>query len=65
MAKEIYDWLISSEEAMFEDNWSPKRYQELTDAFEAFFNKGNLCDVDVEETMRDQEWVDFFQSLGS
>lgn len=64
LAKEIYEWLVASEEAMFADDWSPIRYEQMTDAYETFFAKGKLCDVDVEEAMRDQEWVDFFQSLG-
>lgn len=64
LAKEIYEWLVASEEAMFADDWSPSRYEKMTEAYETFFATGKLCDVDVEEAMRDQEWVDFFQSLG-
>lgn len=65
ISKQIYDWLVASEEEMFADSWSPTRSAEMTASFKTFFAKGKLCDVDVDEALRDQDWVNFFHSLGN
>lgn len=65
ISKQIYDWLLASEKELFINEWSSKREDELADSFKAFFEKGKLCDVDVEEALQDQDWVEFFESLGS
>jgi hypothetical protein len=65
ISKKIYDWLVASETEMFADEWSPERNAEMTESFNAFVATGKMCDVDVEEALRDQDWVDFFQNLRS
>ncbi|KAG7338714.1 hypothetical protein IV203_037316 [Nitzschia inconspicua] len=62
-SKQIYDWLLATEEEMFPDSWSSTRQEELAESFKTFFRKGVMCDVDTEEVLRDQDWIDFFQSL--
>jgi hypothetical protein len=60
---QIYDWLINSEREMFDDSWSGSRITELNDSYQAFLKKGKLCDVDVEEAMKDQDWCEFFENI--
>lgn len=62
ITKQIYDWLIDSEREMFPDKWTPRKIAELNDVYQAYFMKGKLCDVDVEEAMKDQDWCEFFES---
>jgi hypothetical protein len=65
ISKKMYDWLVASEVEIFGNEWSPERNTEMTESFNAFFATGKMCDVDAEEALRDQDWVNFFQSLQS
>ena len=63
VSAKIYDWLLSSEKRMFSDSWTATLLNEMNQSFTDFLNKGKLCDVDVQEALKDQEWSDFFGSL--
>jgi len=61
---EIHDWLLNSEKAMFPKAWSPQTSDLLDKSFNENYSKGKLCDVDVEMVLNDEDWIQFFSSLG-
>jgi hypothetical protein len=63
VATKLYEWLVDSEKAMFSDSWTATRMNDLNDSFADFVTKGKICDVDVEEALKDQDWCEFFGGL--
>ena len=63
VSAKIYEWLLDSEKTMFSESWTATMLNDMNESFSAFVQKGKLCDVDVVETLKDQEWSEFFGSL--
>jgi hypothetical protein len=61
---QMYDWLERSEKYMFADEWTEERNAAMNESFQTDLAKGKLCDVDVEEIFKDEEWIHFFNSVG-
>jgi hypothetical protein len=55
--------LIGSEKFLFQDGWTEQTTQDLNKTFDAYIEKGKLCDVDLEQVFGNKRWVDFFTSL--
>jgi hypothetical protein len=64
MIDQIRDWLLDSEEAMLPDKWSADYRDALERTFNSYYPNGKLCDVDIEKVLSDNDWVEFFSSLG-
>jgi hypothetical protein len=61
--EQLYEWVIECEKVAFGTEWRPKRISTISDAFHQFLTSGKLCDVDVETTLQDDDWIRFFHSL--
>ena len=64
LRKQIHDWLFESEKIMFPDSWSSSVSEALENQYEDYYDKGKLCDIDLEEALDDKSWIEFFTSLG-
>lgn len=57
---EIRDWLLQSEKVMMQQT----NEVDLADVFSSYQANGKLCDIDVESIIRDNDWIDFFRTMG-
>jgi hypothetical protein len=61
---QVRNWLIDSEKVMSGDrNWAKIKEDELLQVYESYTTKGELCDVDKDAILLDQDWLHFFHSL--
>ena len=63
VTKQIHDWLFESEMLMFHTDWTSDLTKALDTSFDKDYNKGKLCDIDIESVLEDKAWIDFFASL--
>lgn len=62
---EIHDWLMDSEKAMFPQAWSNSTRDALESDYNVYYERGKLCDIDIDAVLSNGAWIRFFASLGS
>eukprot|EP00536_Pseudo-nitzschia_multiseries_P010303 jgi/Psemu1/202910/e_gw1.309.28.1 len=60
---QIHAWLLDSEKLLFREKWSPSASDALEIKFNSDSSTGELCDIDVEKILAEEDWIDFFGSL--
>jgi len=61
---QISAWLVGSEKIILGGNFSPEKEEEVLHDFKKYVAKGELCDLDREAVLNDEDWIGFFQELG-
>ena len=63
--EQIRHWLIASEIEVLADSWNPNMEANLHDTYDSYVESGELCDLDLDVLLADEDWIGFFQSLSS
>lgn len=62
---QIGDWLVDSEMNVLGKSWHPSMEADLRVMYESYVVAGEICDVDFEVLLGDEDWTQFFKSLGA